>query len=243
MCIRDSNSFARPEPFVFTEKKRAAKKGDEVYHFISYIPFKGKVYELDGLQEGPILLGEYTNEVDWIEVAKIEIQKRIEKYAANEIGFNLMAICQNKEVQATQDLRQQSLRLYKALITLKGKEGSQLNQLQEAQLNELSKEFNENDLKAGESFQNNTIEQLNQQILSIQHEIERQRAIIADEQRKMAYYKVENARRRHNYIPFIVELLKLSAKKGVLSNLVETARQKKKEKSQQSQQLKKEENK
>jgi ubiquitin carboxyl-terminal hydrolase L5 len=50
-----------------------------VYHFISYIPFKNKVYELDGLQPGPIVLGSYEKEDQWIEIAKEEINKRILK--------------------------------------------------------------------------------------------------------------------------------------------------------------------
>ena len=36
----------------------------------------------------------------------------------------------------------------------------------------------------------------------------------------------ENARRKHNYLPFIIEMLKMVAKKGKLKDLVETAKEK-----------------
>jgi len=72
------NSFSRPEPFVISNEKKPKKEGD-AYHFISYIPFKGKLYELDGLQEGPILLGDCSGE-NWFEAARDEINKRIMKY-------------------------------------------------------------------------------------------------------------------------------------------------------------------
>lgn len=86
------NSFSRPEPFIFKEDKKSKKKGD-VYHFISYVPHKGRLYELDGLQEGPILIGNFNTEVgegegegegqqdQWIELAKQEITNRIMKYS------------------------------------------------------------------------------------------------------------------------------------------------------------------
>ena len=73
------NSFSRPEPFIISNDKKPKKEG-EAFHFITYIPFKGKLYELDGLQEGPILLGDCTND-NWLDVARDEINKRILTYS------------------------------------------------------------------------------------------------------------------------------------------------------------------
>lgn len=94
------NSFSRPEPFIFKEDKKKKKKEADIYHFVSYIPHKGSLYELDGLQPGPILIDKYEGPTGWIDVAKREIQKRIEKYSEKEIRFNLMVVCEDLKLKS-----------------------------------------------------------------------------------------------------------------------------------------------
>lgn len=53
---------------------------------------------------------------------------------------------------------------------------------------------------------------------------------IKEEQERRERWKVENARRRHNYIGLILELLKQSAKKGTLDQLFKDASDKKAQK-------------
>jgi len=55
--------------------------------------------------------------------------------------------------------------------------------------------------------------------------VSRLTALIADEEKKEHRYKVENIRRKHNYLPFIMELLKILAENKKLLPLVEQAKQ------------------
>jgi len=160
------NSFSRQNLFEFEQKM--ATKDDDVFHFVSYVPIKGRLYELDGLKEGPVDHGAIPSDGDWLDLAKPVIEQRMARYQAGEIHFNLMAIVQDKLVR------------YK--------------------------------------------EQMQASDDATRHEDLKLRII--DEEHRRKNWRKENIRRRHNYLPFIVEMLKALGDQGKLLPIYEKAKEK-----------------
>jgi len=85
---------------------------DEAYHFIGYVPFRGKVWELDGLKSGPVEVGELpspsspsgsgtTVHRSWMDVVQPVLRMKMRKYGggddgAGSIRFNLLAIAKDQ---------------------------------------------------------------------------------------------------------------------------------------------------
>mmetsp|Transcript_10082 Transcript_10082/g.13212 ORF Transcript_10082/g.13212 Transcript_10082/m.13212 type:complete len:355 (-) Transcript_10082:119-1183(-) len=216
------NSFARPEPFLPEESKRATKD-DDVFHFIAYIPFKGKVYELDGLKPGPLILGDVGKDDDWLTAVKPHIEKRIQSYG-QEIRFNLMAIIKDQRVVLTECKTKTSARIEKlekaiASSTSPGDDSSM--------------ECTTISLKDDEAFETMLAEK---NAVRLQDQLEFEMAALGDYdqhlkevEQKFQLWKNENIRRRHNYIPFVVSMLKILAKRKRLEPMVQNAVKKKQE--------------
>jgi len=191
----EHNKFSHPEPFVFA--KTVAKDGDDVFHFVSYIHFKNAIYEIDGLQKGPILIEDNVKNEEWIKKVKPSIQNRINLYSQSEIKFNLLAIVPDKLDKAKkveEDLNKRK-KYVEGLINGQ-KPSSEDKDMEE--YNKMSKEQLESTLKDFENLIKNNAQ------------------TIKDEEYRVSKYKEENERRQFNYIPFIYELLKTMAEKGEL---------------------------
>uniref|UniRef100_A0A915BYL9 Ubiquitin carboxyl-terminal hydrolase n=2 Tax=Parascaris univalens TaxID=6257 RepID=A0A915BYL9_PARUN len=177
--IRDvHNSFARQHLF---ELDIRVPEKDDNYHFVTYVPIDGRIYELDGLRPAPVDVGVVKEGQDWLDVVRPIIDKRIQKYSEGEIHFNLMAVISDRKMKYQKQL---------AELAEMGVEREQMAHLE---------------------------------------------ALIAAEEEKEKSFKAENIRRRHNYIPFIVELLKILAKEGKLVPLVQQAQEKAKRKADEKQ--------
>lgn len=95
------NSFSRQTLFELDNSKN--NKDEDVFHFISYLPVDGRLYELDGLKEGPIDLGAIGDK-NWLDVVRPVIEKRIQKYSEGEIHFNLMAIVSDRQMMYQREI-------------------------------------------------------------------------------------------------------------------------------------------
>mmetsp|Transcript_9414 Transcript_9414/g.16171 ORF Transcript_9414/g.16171 Transcript_9414/m.16171 type:complete len:336 (-) Transcript_9414:59-1066(-) len=202
---RAHNSFARPEPFV-PDEKAVADNDDELYHFISYIPFEGALYELDGLKPGPICLGKCEKE-DWLDLVRPAIQERIDKYANSEIRFNLMGVIKNRREVCGENI-----------VRLEAAKSAILHKLGTGDCMEVDGVVSQ-DLPSDPAT-------LNAKLEEVEEDMARFKQQIATEEEKAEGWKQENIRRKHNYIPFLFNFLQILAEKGKLKPLIEKAREK-----------------
>ncbi|XP_051979820.1 ubiquitin carboxyl-terminal hydrolase BAP1-like [Xyrauchen texanus] len=99
------NSHARPEPRHLPEKQNgiSAVRTMEAFHFVSYVPIKDRLFELDGLKAYPIDHGPWGEDEEWTDKARRVIMERIGLATAGEpyhdIRFNLMAVVPDRRVK------------------------------------------------------------------------------------------------------------------------------------------------
>ncbi|XP_060079154.1 ubiquitin carboxyl-terminal hydrolase BAP1-like [Ylistrum balloti] len=96
------NRHARPEPRHLPEKQQgiSTTKTMEAFHFVSYVPIGGHLFELDGLKPHPIDHGPWRKDEYWTEKFRRVITERLGMATGGEpyhdIRFNLMAVVPDK---------------------------------------------------------------------------------------------------------------------------------------------------
>ncbi|XP_060621827.2 ubiquitin carboxyl-terminal hydrolase BAP1 [Anolis sagrei] len=148
------NSHARPEPRHLPEKQNgiSAVRTMEAFHFVSYVPIKGRLFELDGLKVYPIDHGPWAEDEEWTDKARRVIMERIGLATAGEpyhdIRFNLMAVVPDRRVKYESKLqilkmnRQTVLEALQQLIRVTQPELVHTQKAQESQASEEPKPVN-----------------------------------------------------------------------------------------------------
>lgn len=203
------NSFARESKIEIVSDPR--EEGDDAFHFVGYVPHNGKVYELDGLQEGPIEVGSVSGS-DWLATVKPEIRARMQKYQTEdggEIRFNLLAITDDPAYPI--ELEILTLRHLRQTANIKmvsfGEDVFLDDEVEEDEAPDGCLSFEElpDDIEALKTMVADATEKIGEASEKIKDHIARKEQ-----------WRRENQRRRHDYVPFLLCALKHLAKKGKL---------------------------
>lgn len=105
------NSHAMPQAKRRRDKSIGVPTGrstGDAFHFVSYVPINGKLFELDGLKPFPMDHGPWAESEDWTEKFRKVITDRLgmssgEQY--HDIRFNLMAVVPDRRLALTHKLK------------------------------------------------------------------------------------------------------------------------------------------
>ncbi|GAW80939.1 ubiquitin C-terminal hydrolase, family 1 [Plasmodium gonderi] len=235
------NSYKAP---VYVERENLNEekgKSNDSFHFVSYIQYDNNVYMLDGLQEGPVLIGDTTTgfqngtneKASWIYIAREHIKKEINDICnsnnnnngkgerESDNRFNILAVTKDKEfiiqefINIHRVLRQ---RVNIKLISL-GKNITLTDEINEDYYNSLNIP---------------TIEQLPDSIPELD-DIEKKASLEITYLERLLNDQIEikNAWNKEltfkffNFYPFIMSSLKLMAKHKLLKEVYQKEKQKK----------------
>ena len=107
------NSYAKPERHKLPEKPSKSEAGItcksaiDTFHFVSYVPINGRLFELDGLKPFPIDHGPWQSNEKWTDHFRRIIAERLGMNIGapyQDIRFNLMAVVRDEIESAKRKL-------------------------------------------------------------------------------------------------------------------------------------------
>jgi ubiquitin carboxyl-terminal hydrolase L5 len=193
--------------FYAPEIQNGGHKATPAHSFITLIPYKGKIYELNSMERYVKLHCEFKG--DWVEFIRPRVEEIERECIRQNIAYHTLAFTADRKEIAEERLCKNKL----LLVEIKTRLG----------MKPASTEPLPNGLLKIIPSDHEKIEQLYK---SINEEIMQDEITITSEQERYKLSKEEYNRRTYNYIPFIFNMLKMLSEKGTLQKAIDAAKNK-----------------
>ncbi|XP_059620268.1 ubiquitin carboxyl-terminal hydrolase calypso [Phlebotomus argentipes] len=246
------NSHAMPQAKRRLDKSSGVSTGrftGEAFHFVSFVPINGHLFELDGLKPFPMDHGPWEEREDWTDKFRRIMADRLGiSTGEQDIRFNLMAVVPDRRIAITHKLKM--LKTNQAIVTaaleklLKVTNSKpDTNSISDRRAldppDAVKSEPNDigNHVNSEENHTNHkdhapaspqpflepqafSPKDLLALLKNLDSEITTTEQHLSDENDKRAMFKVDDCRRTHNYDEFICTFLSMLAHEGALGELV-----------------------
>ncbi|SBS83523.1 deubiquinating/deneddylating enzyme, putative [Plasmodium ovale] len=223
------------------------KKSSDSFHFVSYIQHGERVYLLDGLQDGPVLINPSaevaetvapteaaaevevtsiaTKEQDWMEIARLHIKKEIEQMISSqdetENRFNILAIVKDK-----QSIIEDYMKIHRII-----RQRVNIKLISEGENIELTDEVNEDEYTSLNLPSIDDLPEDTYKLYDILHksseEINYLEKLYAEQMEIKNLWQKERTFKFYNFYPFIMSSLNLMAKHNILKDVYQKEKAKK----------------
>lgn len=183
----------------------------EAFHFVSFVPINGNLFELDGLKPFPQDHGPWEQNEQWIDKFR---RVMLDRLGTGDIRFNLMAVVSDRRIGIERKLKMLKtnqaivMAALEKVITSDGKEPKKDSDAPSS---------SQPSVYETGAFSPNTLQAL---LENLESEITATEQSLDEENDKRDMFKVDDHRRTHNYDQFICTFLQMLAERGELGELV-----------------------
>lgn len=189
----------------------------EAFHFVSFVPINGKLFELDGLKPYPQDHGPWEEGEQWTDKFR---RVMVDRLGTGDIRFSLMAVVPDRRIAIQHKLKMLKTNqaiVHAALEKIVKTEGSDGE----------AKGENDNKSEVPSSSQSSLFESgafspkdLLALLKNLESEISSTEQSLLDENERREMFKVDDCRRTHNYDEFICTFLQMLAERRHLYQMV-----------------------
>ncbi|KAI8079923.1 ubiquitin carboxyl-terminal hydrolase [Halteromyces radiatus] len=95
LSLSNSDAMRESQNHVARLWPKKKSTSSHVYHYVSYIPFEGYLWELDGFKRGPLRLGPCTDQ-NWLDKLQFELVRKTEGYQKQHIPYSMWSVIEDR---------------------------------------------------------------------------------------------------------------------------------------------------